>query len=165
MRKMESKAQVGQIFIYLAAVIVAGAIILIGFTSIDGILTQGCEVQQQKFVSDVTSFLDRHTRLGSSSVFSKSAPCEFDTICFAPGSGADTVDDGDVQDLPAVVQAAALSDDEPNVILGEAGIYEGVHTYEGIRLEDGVYGKCFNVSQGNLAFSVIGQGRGRVQIR
>ena len=163
---MENKAQVSQVFIYLAAIIVAGAIILIGYTSISSILDRGCEVEEQRFINDIESFLDRNTRLGNMELFRQSSPCSYDELCFAPGIGytaqaQDLINDN----VPSVIVVAANNTDEPNIILGEGNFYQGVSTFDGMSIEDDEPFICFNsTGSNNFEFNVRGLGRNRIQI-
>lgn len=163
---METKAQVSQTFIYMAAIIVAGAIILIGYTSIAGILDRGCQVEEQRFINNLNSFLDRNTRLGNLDTFTQNAPCTYDSLCFAPGIGytanANTLSS---QGVPEVIIVGANNTDEPNIILGEGNFYEGVSTFDGLYIQNDDDFVCFNTTgSNNFEFRIEGMGRNRVKI-
>lgn len=81
------KAQTQQVFIYLMVIIVVGAVLLIGYRSVDNILDRSCEVDISSFRGSLSSDLDQNTRTGRVASQEYRVPCSYSTLCFV-GEGA-----------------------------------------------------------------------------
>jgi hypothetical protein len=80
---MNSKGQIiGQVFIYIMAVVVIGVIILIGYSGIKSFLVRGCQVEQITFKQDILQYVESQSGYGNSQRFTLSAPCGYETVCF-----------------------------------------------------------------------------------
>ena len=76
------KAQIQQVFIYLMAIIVIGAILFIGLRSIIGIGEKACEAQEVTFKQDLERAITKYSGLGSLGHESIRVPCEYEELCF-----------------------------------------------------------------------------------
>ncbi|HEY9703722.1 MAG TPA: hypothetical protein V6C58_14840 [Allocoleopsis sp.] len=76
----------GQIFIYIMAVIVIGAIAIIGYSAIDKVLNKSCDAEKAVFKTNLEELIEKYTSFGSVNKKTIRAPCEYDTICFVDSS-------------------------------------------------------------------------------
>ena len=82
------KGQTQQVFIYMMVILVVGALLLIGFRSINSVLDRGCEVEYATFVDRLRGDLSANSRFGNRAVLEYNLPCNYEEICFATGTGA-----------------------------------------------------------------------------
>jgi hypothetical protein len=83
-KKRNNKGQIaGQVFIYIMAVIVIGAIALIGYNAINKIISKSCDAERANFKLDIEKDIETQTSDGSVWVEKIDVPCGYDTICFA----------------------------------------------------------------------------------
>jgi hypothetical protein len=76
------KAQISQAFVYIAAVLVIGAIIVLGFKGLGLIFKTNCEGQRLDFERDLESFLDEYSEYGTVQEKTLTLPCKAEKICF-----------------------------------------------------------------------------------
>ena len=87
---MDKRGQIiGQVFIYIMAVIVIGAIALIGYNAIKGTMNKSCQVEQLTFKSYLEQMIERYSSFGDVKKESLAAPCSYQTVCFVD---ADSID-------------------------------------------------------------------------
>ncbi|MBN2142910.1 hypothetical protein JW711_06295 [Candidatus Woesearchaeota archaeon] len=92
------RAQINQAFIYLAAILVIGAIAVIGAKGIGSMLSASCEAKNQDFRIDVLRFIDEYADRGSVHFEVMAAPCDAKEVCFTktitnPASGDAIMDE------------------------------------------------------------------------
>ena len=90
----DKKAQIiGEIFTYILAAVVIGVIVLIGYWAINNITQKSCQVEQLNFKANIESLIEQYSSYGTFKKEILSAPCDYDTICFA---SADNVTNKDL---------------------------------------------------------------------
>jgi len=73
----------GQVFIYILTIIVVGLLLLFGYRFFQGLLSQGCDVQEIQFKTDIENQLRQNIGYQSVTPIALDAPCGFSTVCFA----------------------------------------------------------------------------------
>ena len=85
--KSRKKGQIiGQVFIYMMAVIVIGGIALIGYKAIGTISEKSCQAEKASFKIDLGGLIEKYTSYGSVNKKTINSPCEYDTVCFVDAS-------------------------------------------------------------------------------
>ncbi|MFT4311222.1 MAG: hypothetical protein ACMXX7_01195 [Candidatus Woesearchaeota archaeon] len=160
------KAQTQQVFIYIMIIIVVGALLIIGFRSINTVLDRSCDVEKGRFVTAVQNDLERNTRFGFVQITDHRAPCSYEFICFA------NTDDNDLEKVPedadlppniqSLIDAEVQAGTERNVFLvDQGGILEPIISYENLAEETAI---CFEVRGGRFEFLLEGIGGGKVKV-
>ena len=161
---MMNKAQASQTFIYLAAVIVVGAIMLLGYQGISEVLDRGCEVQKQTFTDELVMFLQESTRRGTIKTYNEMPPCDIQEVCFVDQENDSLEDAEDNGDYPGIIRDDISAGVPNTVYMREGNLFTDISQFAGIRLDSKAVA-CFNASQtGRITFSTEGLGRGRVEI-
>jgi hypothetical protein len=75
-------AQISQAFVYIAAILIIGAIIVIGFKGLGAIFKTNCEGQSLTFERDLLAFLDEYSDYGTVHEQTIQLPCKAEKICF-----------------------------------------------------------------------------------
>lgn len=76
------KAQLQQTFTYIMAILIIGAVLLLGLRSILGIMNQACDVNEVAFKQEIERALNKYTRIGSLGYETIKVPCDYDKLCF-----------------------------------------------------------------------------------
>jgi hypothetical protein len=85
--KRKTRGQiVGQVFIYMMAIIVIGGIAIMGYYAINKIVKKSCDVEKATFKMDMEGLIEKYTSYDSGDRKTIKAPCEYDTICFVDAS-------------------------------------------------------------------------------
>jgi hypothetical protein len=83
--KRKKKGQIiGQVFIYIMAVIVIGGIALVGYNAVKKIMTMSCSAEKASFKTDIIGLIEKWNT--DSNMWPLKAPCEYDTVCFVDAS-------------------------------------------------------------------------------
>ena len=143
------KAQTQQVFIYMMVIIVVGAVLLIGYRSIDNVLERGCDVEMSTFRSNLEDDLNRNTRFGNVANNEYRAPCSVDEVCFVD-SDADELD-SDYEFIQEEVSAGT----EQDVFLLESEILQESLSIGNIEVDDIV---CVENRGGNIDVRMEGTG-------
>ncbi|MEM4259659.1 MAG: hypothetical protein QXG00_00325 [Candidatus Woesearchaeota archaeon] len=73
---------VGQVFIYIFAIIVVGFLALIGANLFKKITIEKCNIQETSFISNINKYIDIYSDYGSVHKEILQAPCNSKEICF-----------------------------------------------------------------------------------
>lgn len=125
------RGQTQQVFIYLMVIIVVGAVLLIGYRSVDNILDRSCDVDISSFRSSLSSDLSQNTRTGRVASNDYRVPCAYTTLCFI-GQGAN--EDGD--DYPAALKADISAETGNNVFLLEGELVRESFSMETLTIDE-----------------------------
>jgi hypothetical protein len=157
-RKVEvmRKGEVQQVFIYLMVIIIAGAVLLLGYSSISNIMDKGCDVEKNNFVSSLKREFTRNERVGSSSMVELIVPCSYEAICFVSENAGeeDTSDPVIVDNINAGTGV--------NVFLREGSSTEPLLSMGNLETDEEVL--CVTASAGRFVFRLTGVGRGKVKV-
>ncbi|MFT4261175.1 MAG: hypothetical protein ACMXX9_01960 [Candidatus Woesearchaeota archaeon] len=149
---MTKKAQTQQVFIYIMVIIVVGAMLIIGFRSVSNIMGQGCQVEYERFKTQLGSDIERNTRFGFVQEINLRAPCNYDQICFGgpPGENPDPVID------------ASMTAEAENVFLRQGRFMEPL--FQNPSIERPPEQLCINSTAGRFVFRLEGIGQGKVSV-
>lgn len=165
---MSRKAQMQQTFIYLAAILIIGFLILFGYRMIDKLFTQRCEVADQQFITQLQEDLDSGERYLSRTHSILTAPCDFTKLCFVntPNITAENKIDS-IEGKYPTIWANTKDGIEYNVYLlkeGQKGYTAPVMFDQRIRTinpEDGTGDEVLCVNSSNRQFSLWMTGYGK----
>jgi hypothetical protein len=155
---LDNKGQIaGQIFIYIMAAVVIGAIVLIGYKAIVTIPEKVCQAERATFKSDIEGLIEKYTSDGSVNPKTMRAPCDYDTICFVD---ATTV--GDATALSQCDYPIIRDSKENNIFVISnkrvipVGFSDLVSLSDTIKTQEG----CLCIKQRNKNFYITFSGRG-----
>lgn len=80
------KAQVSQVFTYIAAILVIGLLVVFGYKAIDMMLSKQCDAKRVIFEKNLLDFIDQYSDYGSVQEEFMKTPCDAKEICFANAS-------------------------------------------------------------------------------
>lgn len=103
-RRAQKTGQINQTFIYIMAIIVIGAIVLIGYNAIDGIIKDQCKVEQTRFEKIITEKINDNRNQGNAETAEIKVPCDYEEICFA-GENIQNPDNIEDQTIRSEVKA------------------------------------------------------------
>jgi len=89
----QQAGQIPQLFIFLAAILVIGATIVIGMKLFSGLKGTACEANDVTFQREVKNLINERITLGSRGIATLSPPCDAIALCF--------VDAGAIEDESA----------------------------------------------------------------
>jgi hypothetical protein len=154
------KAQiVGQIFIYMMAVIIIGGIMLIGYSAVKKIIVKGCEAEKVNFKADIEDMIERYNSYGAVNKQAIKAPCEYDVICFVDAARIE------IGAPPIRCSNSLINDSVKNhvqqnifVISNRRTIPIGYSNLVSLNSTDA--GGCLCIAQRSSNFNIIFNGRG-----
>jgi hypothetical protein len=175
------KAQIQQVFIYLMALLVIGFIVIIGYRMVNKLLGQSCDIEEQKFNTQLVKSIEGAARYGSVTEAKITRPCDYERLCIVDANvftnannnypaGLDSVQSEtgtNNKELYPMIWANAQGTEKVfyNVYLYDAKKPEGIPVLYDERLltiEPGVTGDpvvCFNTVAGS--FSLLFKGLGK----
>jgi len=153
---MNKRGQIiGQVFIYIMAAIVIGAIILLGYWAVKNITEKSCQVEQVTFKSKIESLASKHSSYGSVSKETIIAPCNYETICFVDAGRI-----GNTTGLPncynKIINASVVDSDLKNIFLVTAKTTVPIGYSEYISVDDPY--NCTCIKQVNKNFFITFKG-------
>ena len=157
------KGAVQQVFIYMMVIVIAGAVLLIGYSSIESLIERSCEVEKTNFLSRLERAFTGHERVGSSSIVELSAPCDYDLLCFVNFTAS--ADNVDLQDeaMEQVIRDNLAAGTGMNVFIGDSRSAEAILSKGGLEVENSAV-ICINSTRGIFEFRLTGIGRGRTLV-
>jgi len=153
----------GQVFIYIMAVIVVGAIALIGYQAIAGIMSKSCDVEKINFRTDINAMIEKYTSYGSVNIKVIPAPCSYDTIYFIDKSDIGTGSASTFTCQNKIIEDSVTGGAEENIfaVSGQKTIGLG---YSDLISLNSTYtipsGKCLEINQSNKNFHITFSGEG-----
>jgi hypothetical protein len=152
----------GQVFIYMMAVIVVGAIALIGYKALTTISDKACQAEKASFKIDIENMIEKYTSDGSITPEKINAPCQYDTICFVDTSMIGNADNEFQCTENYLIWDSVNSGIRQNmfVISNEHTIPIGYSELISLNSEDGQNRKCLCIKQRNKNFYIRFVGRG-----
>ncbi len=152
-----NKAQISQLFIYIFIIVIVGAILLIGYKSINNFISKGCDVEKINFKEQTESLINKYNDYGSYHEERISAPCRFSRVCFV---NTDTIKNKislEIDDL--TIKTSVENGVEKNIFL--IGEYTSAVGYvDLIEVDNGGTGIiCFNSQGGNFHIGFEGLGK------
>lgn len=162
---MNNKAQINQVFIFIIALFVIGAIALIGVRSISGIMEDKCTADFVIFRDSLTEIISSNNDYGSVNYEKLSTPCKYHTVCLID---ATTIQNGASftgDDFPGsfIIKQSVTDGVKANVFLiGEDNEVREVGFIRQIQLKDPTNATCIRVKGG--AYNLLLEGKGRMTL-
>jgi len=160
-RTKNNKGQIQQVFIYIITIIIVGAILLIGYKTIGGVLNKGCEAQRASFVSDIQSFISKYNSYGDKHLKVMNAPCDYDTVCFVDSSKIS--DQSFTFNSNSIIQSSVKDGIEENIFIvkgtGQDQITDPIGFDNNIVIDTGSGAICIKQQNGRFRLLFEGQGK------
>lgn len=156
-----SKGQItGQVFVYIMAIIIVGAILLIGYSVFKGMTEDKCDVELVSFKTSLDSYIPKYKDFGVVQQQSIVAPCGAKEVCFVDSrnitEGAGELFIVDTVTNP-IIRNSIQDGVEMNVfIVGESTT--GIDWYPELHVADPGY-LCVPNTGGNIILTFSGSGR------
>ncbi|MBN1376918.1 hypothetical protein JW949_01140 [Candidatus Woesearchaeota archaeon] len=151
-----NKAQISQLFIYIFIIVIVGAILMIGYKSINNFISKGCDVEKITFKEQTESLINKYNDYGSYHEERINAPCSFSKVCFVNTS---TIGKPvNYEDL--TIKTSVMNGVEKNIFL--IGDYTSAVGYVDLIYVDDEEGTgviCFNAQGGNFYIGFEGMGK------
>jgi hypothetical protein len=163
-RIRNKKAQIaGQIFIYIMAAIIIGAIVYMGAKAVTGVMGKTCDAEKISFKADIESLIEKYNSYGSVNSKTLRAPCGYDTVCFV--SASDIPADGNAVFPLDCTQSILIKDSVDSGVRQNIFVISEKRTIpvgysELISLDATNANKCLCIAQKNGNFKIRFTGRG-----
>lgn len=159
------KAQLQHVFLYLFALVVIGALVIIGYKSITKITAAGCDAGKETFKSELLSLIDQYDSRGSQHLEKLSVPCGFNKLCFLDSDAILKSVPISTNQLPKIIQDAQSSQAHTNLWINQGTSWEAVGWSEkvevGVEAASGIDPNWICISAKGNAFNVQFNGLGR----
>jgi hypothetical protein len=160
--KRNKRAQTQQVFIYILAILIVGAVLLFGYKSINKIMHQSCDVDQATFKTQLKQTIEQSNNYGDSARKTIKAPCEYDRLCFINK----TADVNELSKYPSIKQEYAAGTGN-NIFLVSSSKTMALYEVDSV-VVDGSPQKsgvlCLNSTGGLFYIKLDGIGKGKVSI-
>lgn len=94
------RAQVQHIMIFVIGLVVISLILLFGYSTLENLNDDRCEIQKLQFGNNLQQAIERNTAWGTSTVVTLKAPCETEQVCFFDREFIDHPEDIEEDDFP-----------------------------------------------------------------
>jgi len=152
------KAQTQQVFIYIMVILVVGAILLLGYKSINDIMNKSCSVDQATFKNDFNQLLERNSGYGDIYRTPLSVPCDVDAICFVNK----TVTNPETKITQPLILQSYQAGASDNVFLIKGSTIIPLLARDNLNVKDQFF--CINNTAGKFSLVLEGIGKGVVQV-
>jgi hypothetical protein len=146
---------IGQVFVYIMAAIVIGAIIIIGYWAVKNITDKSCQVELITFKSKIENYAAKHSSYGSVNKEALIAPCGYAKVCF--------VDAGQIGNITGlskcknqVINASVKDGDMKNIFLVTSKTIIPIGYSEYISVADTTDCTCIENTNGNFFITFKG---------
>src|SRR3989338_578158 len=155
---MNSKAQTQHVFLYLFALFIIGALVLIGYKAITRITTAGCDAGKETFKSELINLIEQYDTKGSSHLEKMSTHCSFTQLCFLD---SDVILDSAplASNAPLIVKDAQTSQSHTNLWLNKGDSWESIGWSEKVEIESTANYLCIKARGGTFPVQFKGLGR------
>ncbi|HYD03198.1 MAG TPA: hypothetical protein VEC16_02765 [Alphaproteobacteria bacterium] len=162
MKKIKKGQIAGQIFIYMMAVIVIGAIAIIGYGAISKVLTKSCDAEKASFKTNIEEMIEKYTSYGSVNKKTMKAPCEYDTIIFVDTTSVSTPSGRNAFSCASnrIIQDSVKSGADINIFVMSSDRTIPIGHSDLISLAEGSTTKCLVIDSknGNFYMTLTGLG-------
>jgi hypothetical protein len=151
-----NKAQISQAFIYISAVLIIGAIILLGFKGLGVIFKTNCEGQRLDFERNLIAFLDEYSDYGTVQEKSIQLPCKAKQICFVDYEllGVQLGSNELIKSDPVILSNSV--DKTANIFI-KGEFTEKISLSSKVKVDDTIL--CVNASYGKVRLVFSGNGK------
>lgn len=159
---LKKKSQViGQIFIFILAILVVGVIFLIGYTAISKTISKSCQVEQLVFKSKIESLIERNNGYGSVTIKSIIAPCNYETVCFVDSTQIGTTSPSLNCNNKVIVKSIS-SGESMNIFLSNAHKTVAIGYSEMLKTDNPQNCTCIKQKSKNFKLKLEGIGKGTI---
>lgn len=155
---MTKQAQTQQVFIYIMVILVVGAVLLLGYKSINDVMNKSCTVDQATFKNDFTQLLERNSGYGDIYKKALGVPCDVDAICFVNK----TVTNPETKITNPLILQSYQAGATDNVFLIKGTTLTPLLSKDNLDVKDGFF--CINNTAGKFNIMLEGIGKGKVQV-
>ena len=151
------KAQAHQVFTYMMAIIVIGAILLLALRVIPNLMGRACEVDEISFKRDIENAISKYSRQGDRGFESIRVPCDYNELWFID------LEDVNCEDITNnAIKTECQAETNNNVFITRGLYTEPLFSIPNIKVDNGI----INITpRGNrYHIRIDGVGRGNVQI-
>jgi len=152
------KAQTQQVFIYIMVILVVGAILLLGYKSINDIMNKSCAVDEATFKNDFNQLLERNSGYGDIYRTPLGVPCDVDAICFVNK----TVTNPETTITNPLILQSYQAGAKDNVFVVKGTTIKPLLTKDNLEVKDQFF--CVNNTAGKFSIVLEGIGKGIVQV-
>lgn len=156
------KAQAHQVFTYMMAIIVIGAILLLALRVIPNLMGRACEVDEISFKREIENAISKYSRQGDRGFESIRVPCDYNELWFMDLEHYEnpTTDCVDISNSAIRTECEAQTNN--NVFITRGLYTEPLFSIPNIKVDDGI----INITpRGNrYHIRIDGVGRGNVKI-
>lgn len=149
------KAQMQQTFTYIMAILIIGAVLLLGLRSILGIMNQACDVNEVSFKQEIERALNKYTRIGSLGYETIKVPCDYDKLCFMNTTECEQISDDDVMETECQAETGN------NVFITRKNITQPLFAIDNLQV-DATF--CVEPRGNNYHIKIEGIGRSIVKV-
>ncbi|MEK6963980.1 MAG: hypothetical protein AABX70_06120 [Nanoarchaeota archaeon] len=128
------KAQLQQAFFYIFAIVIIGALVLIGYKAITKITVAGCEAGKETFKSGLLSLVEQYDARGSQHIEKLSAPCSFNKLCFLDSDAILNSAPTSTTQLPKIIEDAQASQTHTNMWINHGTSWEAIGWSEKVEI-------------------------------
>ena len=162
------KSQSSQVFTYIAAILVIGLLIVMGYKAIDMMLSKQCDANRVIFEKNLLSFIDEYSDYGSVHEEIIKAPCDAKELCFADAAAFSDYCSGAypprlISDFPSAdsVIITAVEDCKANIFIKREfteTLINPIKFSDKISLVGDPF-QCFRIKNGQVKIIFSGLGR------
>ncbi len=172
MRRSEPARRRGQfqhVFTFIMLIVIAGVVLLLGYTFINSLLSQSCNVEQLKFANNLERDLKGYADYGSYHEPALPAPCHARALCFISSDAFERDPQGVYKDNPGatypangVIEAELRFPSQPapnNIFLVFDKSTEPLQFFGEKVVVEGEKVLCVNATSGKFRVGFTGRGR------
>lgn len=156
------KAQINHVFMFLIAILIIGAIALIGVRSISGIMKDKCTADFVVFKNQIKQVISGNNDYGSVNYEKINAPCKYEMVCLVDASQIKNYQLNESQDFPGnkIIFSSVKDGVEMNVFLIGKDEVKPVNYVKELKLSDPKNVLCVKRKGG--VFNLLLKGKGRL---
>ena len=161
----QNKAQINQVFMFIIALFIIGAIALIGVRSIGGIMEDKCTTDFVIFRDKLTETISTNNDYGSVNYERLSTPCKYHTLCMVDATIIENPEEFTGTNFPGsfIITQSVQDGVEANAFLiGQDNEVRELGFIRQLQLEDAQNATCIRVKGG--AFNLLLKGQGRTTL-
>ncbi len=138
-------------------VLIVGAVLLLGYKSINDIMNKSCSVEEATFKNDFNQLLERNSGYGDLYRTPVSVPCGADAICFVNKTISNTA-----KITNPLIKQAYEAGSTDNIFLIKGANVEPFINRDNLEIKEEFF--CVNNTAGKFYLVLEGIGKGIVQI-
>lgn len=160
------QGQINQVFIFLFALFIIAALVILGVRSIGGMIDKKCEADLISFKDDFGRNIKEGNGYRAVETYKETLPCDYDTICMIDATVVQNQEANNIflmheyyEDLPFIIRDSIEDMIEANVFLQKGDIVEEIGYVPALQLPDPTQPLCITPTSGSFTLILKGQGR------